>query len=213
MGDRLTDEQLTKLVAEATRLSERDELDREQIEQVLVDLDLSPDLLDDALTQMKRREALGVQSKRRRRWRWLGVAGALVVGGAIALSISNQRQYHQALTQVGTVQERVTLSQDARGQVRLVNRQDNPDVVYRVTLSDAPVDHRLSLSCQWTTPEGQVVRENRYQTRRITTPVWDTHCHYQLGSASPDGTWTVEMFLGDRSISRSTFEVQSFDVQ
>lgn len=208
MGDRLTDEQLAKVVAEATRLSGRDDLDREQIEQVLVDLDLSPDVLDDALVQMKRREALVVQEKRRRRWRWLGVSTTLVVGGAIALSVSNQHQYQQSLTQVEVVQERVTLSQDAGGQIQLVNRQNNPDVVYRVTLSDAPVDHKLSLSCQWTTPDGRVVRENRYQTRRITTPVWETHCHYQLGSASPDGMWTVEMFLGDRSISRSTFEVQ-----
>ena len=61
MSDRLTDEQLGKIVAEASRLSQQNELDTEQVKQVLTELNLSPDLLDDAMVQLQRREALAVQ--------------------------------------------------------------------------------------------------------------------------------------------------------
>lgn len=205
MSDRLTDEQLGKIVAEASRLSQQNELDTEQVKQVLTELNLSPDLLDDAMVQLQRREALAVQQ---RRIRWISIGVAIAVIGSIAwLGISRWR-YQTLLDQVGAVRDRITLSQDDGGQVQRVDRQNNPELYYRVTLSDAPVNRHLSLSCQWETPDGVVVRENRYQTRRISTPVWDTYCRYQIGSASPEGTWSVEMFLGDRSISNAQFEVQ-----
>ena len=205
MSDRLTDEQLGKLVAEASRLSQRDDLDTEQVNQVLADLNLSPDLLDDAKVQLQRREALAVQQ---RRIRWMSIGVAVAVIGSITWVGLNRWQYQTLVNQVGVVQDRVTLFKDDGGRVQQVNRHDNPELYYRVTLSDAPVNRHLSLSCQWETPDGDVIRENRYQTRRINTPVWNTYCRYQIGSESPEGTWTVEMFLGDRAISDARFEVQ-----
>jgi hypothetical protein len=70
------------------------------------------------------------------------------------------------------------------------------------------VGQRLSLSCNWIDPSGQIVHQNRYQTKEITTPIWNTFCRHNLGSEMPVGTWKVEAFLGDRRLSDATFEVQ-----
>jgi len=62
MNTKLTDEQLGELVAEVERLSDRrqGELDRKQVEDILQELNLPTDLLDEALVQLRRREALEV---------------------------------------------------------------------------------------------------------------------------------------------------------
>jgi hypothetical protein len=205
MSDRLTDEQLIKVVAEATRLSQQDEFNTEQVKEVLAELNLSPELLDDALAQLKRREALAT---RRRRMAWLSLGGAIALLGGLAIIGVTRWHYQQLVDQVEVVQDRLTLAQDDGGTVQRVNRQRNPELYYRVTLSDAPVNRTLSLSCEWTAPTGEVIRENRYKTQRITTSTWDTRCRHSIGPASPQGDWTVEMFVGDRPLSRNTFEVE-----
>jgi len=79
MNTRLTQEQLGELVAEVERLSDRRqaELDRQQVEEILQELNLPTDLLDEALVQLRRREALDVQQ---RRHRWI-LGGVAVVAG------------------------------------------------------------------------------------------------------------------------------------
>ena len=205
MNDRLTQEQLSKIVAEVSRIADRQEMDREQVEQVLVDLNLSPDLLDEAMMQLQRREALAVQ---RRRTTMIALTIALAVFAVVGYFAVDQWRYGRAIAQLSTVQDRLTYTEDDGGSLTQVNRQASPEIVYRVTLSNAPVDQRLSLSCQWEAPTGDILRENRYQTRRITTPTWNTYCRHQFGTASPEGTWTVRMQLGDRILSDETFEVR-----
>jgi len=205
MNDRLTQQQLSKIVAEVTRLSERQEMDREQVKQVLEELNLSPDLLDEAMVQLRRRDALEVEE---RRTTMIVLAIGLAVLAVLGFWGFNRWSWNRAIAQVTSVQDRITLSQDDGGSLAEVDRQSNPELVYRVTLSDAPVDRRLSLSCQWEAPTGEVLREKRYQTQRITTSTWDTFCRYQVGTASPAGTWNVRMQLGDRILSDESFEVR-----
>jgi len=103
MENRLTLQQLTKLVGEVERLSQRqqDELDRDQVQDILRELNLSPELLDEAMIQLQRKEALVVQ-QRRQRWIIGGAIASLVV--AIAAVTVFMQQKNQALTRVAVQQ-------------------------------------------------------------------------------------------------------------
>lgn len=207
MKQRLTQVQLEQVVAEVQRLSERQqaELDAEQVKGILQELNLPPELLEEAILQLHRREAL-VEQQRRRRWIIGSVIGliALLLLGVTVFTQSQQ----QLLTRVTAERDRITLVQDDGGDLSTVLRQTSGEVVYRVTLSDAPVGQKLSLSCNWMDPNGQIVHQNRYQTKEITTPVWNTICRHTIGSAAPVGRWEVQMLLGDRLLSDATFVVK-----
>ncbi len=205
MDRRLTDAQLQRLVAEVQRLSDRhrSELDAVEVQDILQQLDLSPEFLDDAMVQLKRQDALLVQ-QRRRCWLIAGVAGVVALGLASWLWLGSRQQ--QQLAQVVAQGDRITLSQDDGGNLSQVTPQaGGSELVYRLTLNDAPVGEQLALSCSWTDPDGQVVHQNQYRTKTITTAVWPTYCRYTVGPQSPKGNWTVEAFLGDRQLSDATF--------
>lgn len=207
MQQRLTPTQLEQVVAEVQKLSDRRqiELDTEQVKDILRTLDLPPELLDEALVQLQRHDALRVQQRRKH---WLigsaiGLGALLVVG--TTLFFQNQQQ---TLLQISAQRDRLTLTQDDGGNLTTIPRQINGEIFYRVTLSDAPVGQELSLSCNWIDPSGQIVHQNQYQTRTITTPVWTTYCRHTVGAAAPVGQWQVQMVLGDRLLSGATFNVE-----
>lgn len=206
MQERLTPDQLNQIIAEVQQLSDRqqDDLEAEEVRGILRELSLPPELLEDALVQLRRREALAEQ-RRRKGWVLGGVAVAialLLLGGTVFTQ--NQRR---SLARITAQQDRITLAQDDGGSLSRVTR-DGSELYYRITLADALVGQTLSLSCNWTDPSGQIVHQNRYQTQTITTPVWNTFCRHTLGSAAPAGTWRVESFLGDRPLSEESFEVE-----
>lgn len=207
MEERLTDNQLEKVVAEVQRLSQQREaeLDRDEVRKILQDLDLPPELLEEAMIQVQRREVLSIEQKRDR---WIMVGGIIFTVLAIIGVIVFTQHQQQIINRVTAQRDRVTLSQDNGGNLNSISRQTAGQVVYRVTLSDAPVGQKLTLSCNWIDPSGQIVHQNRYETKEITTPVWNTFCRYQLGMDSPVGNWKVEAFLGDRRLSDATFTVK-----
>jgi hypothetical protein len=207
MEQRLTQTQLEQVVREIQQLSERQqaELDAEQVRDILRELNLPPELLEEAMVQLHRREALAMQ-QRRNLWLFGSVVG-LVVLLLLGVIFFTQNQ-QQAIARVTVQQDRITLVQDDGGNLSTVSREANGEVFYRVTLSDAPVGQKLSLSCNWIAPGGQIVHQNHYQTKEINTSVWNTFCRYNLGSDAPVGTWKVEAFLGDRQMSNTTFCIQ-----
>lgn len=207
MKQRLTQVQLKQVVAEVQRLSERQqaELDAEQVRDILQELNLPPELLEEAVLQLYRREAL-VEQQRRNRWIVGSVIGSIVLL-LLGVTLLTQPQ-QQMLARVMADRDRLTLAQDDGGDLSAVLRQASDEVFYRVTLSDAPVGQKLSLSCNWIDPSGQIVHQNRYQTKEITTSVWNTVCRHTIGSAAPVGTWKVQMLLGDRRLSDATFVVK-----
>jgi hypothetical protein len=207
MEQRLTDAQLEKVVAEVQRLSERKqaELAPEEVREILRELNLPPEFLEEARVQLDRREALAIQQKRDR-WIISGFVG-LIFFSVIGFVVITQNQ-QQMTARVMAQRDRVTLAQDNGGNLSTIRRQNSGEIFYRITLSDAPVGQRLSLSCNWIDPSGEIVHQNRYQTKEITTPIWNTFCRHQLGSEMPVGTWKVEAFLGDRRLSDATFEVK-----
>ena len=204
---RLTQEQLSQIVTEVQGLQLRREaeLDQQQVKEILQELNLPPELLDEALIQLNRRQALEVQ-QRRNRWIISGVVAVVVV--VIASTIFFIQQQNSALSRVSAQQDRITLTQDISGDLKTISRQTNPDVFYRVTLKDAPLGKKLALSCNWIDPSGQIVKQNNYQTREIKTSVWDTQCRYTINPAATVGNWKVQMFLEGRQISDETFEVK-----
>lgn len=206
MEQRLTEDQLRKLVAEVDRLSEKrnEELTRTEVESILQEQGLPPELLDEAMTQMYRREALKTQ---RRRNRWTIGASAAFLLLAIAIGTGWFYQERQTMDRIVAQQDRVNLVLPDDGSSRpAVSRPAT--LYYHVRLENAPIGKKLDLSCDWLNPSGQVVKQTRYQTREITTAVWDTHCRYALGAGEAPGTWRVKMSLEGRQISDATFDVQ-----
>lgn len=207
MKQRLTQVQLDQVIAEVQRLSERQqaELDAEQVRGILQELNLPPDLLEEAMLQLHRREALAEQQ---RRYRWIvGSVVGLIALLLLGVTLFTQSQ-QQLLARVTAERDRITLAQDEGGDLSTVLRQGSGEVFYRVTLSEAPMGQKLSLSCNWIDPKGQIVHQNHYQTKEITTSVWNTVCRHTIGSAAPVGTWKVQMLLGDRLLSDATFVVK-----
>ncbi|MBD2569296.1 DUF3859 domain-containing protein [Anabaena lutea] len=206
MNQRLTQEQLNQIIAEVQGLQLRQEaeLDQQQVKDILKELNLAPELLDEALIQLGRRQALEVQ-QRRNKLIGFGVAGAVILG--IALTIFFNQQQASLLANVSAQQDRITLESN-NGNLKNVSRQSNSELFYRVTLKDAPIGKKLNLSCNWIDPSGQVVKQNNYQTREVKTSVWDTFCRYTINSTATAGNWKVEMFLDGRKISDETFVVQ-----
>lgn len=204
MNDRLTQAQFQKLVAEIERLQNRqqDELAPEQVREILQELNLSPDLLPDAIVQLQRREALEVQQRQRTKIILGTIAGLLfLVGGGFFFA----QQQQQAVDRVVAQSDQIVLA-PANQPVTVVNRPS--ELVYQVTLEQAPVGKTLALRCDWLDPAGTVVKQNRYETQPITTEVWPTRCRHQLDVAAPTGTWTVKLFQDDRRLSDQTFEVR-----
>ncbi|MCC2691607.1 DUF3859 domain-containing protein [Nodularia sp. LEGE 04288] len=207
MTQKLTTEQLTQIIAEVGNLqaSREAEIAPEEVKQILQELGLAPELLDEALVQMQRRQVLQVRQKRHRTIA-IGVIAAVAI--AITGTILTIQQHNSTLERVSTGSNRITLTQDDGADLRNITRQNSPEIFYRVTLKDAPVGQKLDLRCNWINPNGEIVHQNRYQTREIDKSIWNTHCRYTIGSASTPGRWKVQMFLQGRQLSETEFEVK-----
>lgn len=209
MEHRLSKEQLGQVVAEVTRLAQlrederRESFDREQVAEVLRELDLPVELIDDAMAQLQRREALAAE-QRRKPWLIVSIVlGLLLVLATLFFLLPGR---NNASDRVSADQPRITRVSDDGGNLQSVTR-DGQEVYYRITLRDVEPGDSLSLNCNWIAPDGKVFRQNAW-TITPNRPVWDTHCRCQLGPAAPKGEWKVEMSLGDRILSATTFQVE-----
>ncbi|MEQ9355942.1 DUF3859 domain-containing protein [Coleofasciculus chthonoplastes] len=202
--ERLTQDQLTQLVAEVDQLARRHEaeIDHQQVQQILQELNLPPELLDEALIQLRRRQALAVQQRRNR---WIGIGVGVAIVGAIAASTVFIVNRQRAIATVSVSQSCMTSNPQTCEPISDFNRQE---IVYRVTLQDTPVGQKLSLQCDWINPNGQIVHQNRYQTNKIDREVWSTYCRHTLGSTATLGDWQVQMRLGDRALDQKSFTVK-----
>lgn len=148
---------------------------------------------------------------RRSRWRTL----ALVVGVAalVVAGVFFYRHAH-ALDGVIATSGRLTTAADNGDEVAAVGRRAEPEVWYRVELEQVPLDATLDLRCEWLAPGGQVMRRNRYTTRRVDRAVWPTHARCHFRKDFPTGTWTVRLlidtkyFRKERLLIEKTFEVR-----
>ncbi len=206
MTQRLTQEQLSQIIAEVQGLQLRreSELDQQQVKEILQELNLSPEYLDEAMIQLSRRQALEVEQKRNR-WIVSGVVAALVV--VIASGIILYQQQGSLLSRISSQQDRITLASGNGENLKAISRQVNPEVYYRVTLKDAPLGQKLNLSCNWIDPSGKTIKQNSFTTKAVTTAVWDTRCRYTFPPSSSVGNWKVQMLLEGRLITEEQFTV------
>lgn len=210
MNNKLTPEQLNQLIAEVERISQTQEteLDSQQVKDILEELNLPTDNLDQALMQVRRREALKQQTKRHQMMMVGFGLGTVVVVGVVSLWFHQQKQAINAVY-ANPNQSRLTLERyDRVNHFDIIDSQDSPTVYYQVRLQQTPKGRQLTLGCNWINPLGQLAHQNRYQTRRIDKNVWNTRCRHHLGPTSPPGIWQVEMFLGDRILSEFEFTVK-----
>jgi hypothetical protein len=210
MTNRLTETQLARVVAEVTRLEQlredhqRQTLDRGQVNQILQELNLPTDLLDEAMAQLYRREALA-QQRRRKMW-----IAASIIAALLAILVASSffiSRRNAAFARIAAEPGRITRASDDGGHLQTITR-DGQDAVYHVVLREAPLGERLDLSCNWIDPSGRIFHQNRYQTRPTDKSVWPTACRCQIGTAAAKGAWRVEMSLGNRVVSATTFQVE-----
>ncbi|MFN0119988.1 MAG: DUF3859 domain-containing protein [Blastocatellia bacterium] len=208
--ERIRNEQVSQVVAEVTRLAQQREdlemstLERSQVEQLLAELNLPPDLIDDALAQLRRKEALAKEQKRRK----------LIIGGSalvVLLLLSgiwwSWSARSAAFARVTADIPRITRAMDDGGTLHLLTR-DGQDTAYHAILRDVPQGERLNLRCNWIDPNGAVFRQNTWTTSAVDKAAWPTSCKCQLGPAAPQGLWKVEMTLDGRTLSSTSFQVE-----
>ena len=207
MNQKLNGDQLEQVVAEVERLHQnrQEELNREQVQEILQELNLPGDLLDEALVQVQRRSALA-QQQRRHLWLGVGAIAGLVVilaGGAFWSYGTNQQ-----IAAISSYEDSLSLAVEKGRNIQEINRQDSPEVYYRVSIQNAPLGRKLSLQCDWLDPTGQIAHQNRYQTREIDKSVWPTHCSYRFPTEAKVGQWEVRLLIGKKLISSETFIVK-----
>jgi hypothetical protein len=204
MEQRLTTQQLEQIVGEVGRLAHRQqaELDRSQVQEILQELNLPPELLDEAMIQVQRKEALARERKRNTGIAIAGITAVAIMIVGTSLFSQNQTAKFSKIT---ASQDRVTLLQSGE---TLTTISKGSDLVYRVTLNDAPLDQKLNLTCNWLNPQGQITHTNRYDTKNITTAVWNTQCRYQMPAIAATGAWKVQILVGDRLLKQAPFEVK-----
>jgi hypothetical protein len=206
----LTPSQLEKIVGEVQRLSlqKEEELDRDRVQEILAELDLAPDLLDEAIVQLQRREALEVQKKRN----FLIVSGFTIVAlVAIAGVFFLSQQRAGELAKISVREDVITKFENLNAigaKVNTVDKKAKEQLFYHVTLKDAPVGKKLSLGCDWLNSKGEVVKQNRYQTKEVNTPLWNTRCQYQLPDNAASGKWQVKLLLDGKQLSDESFIVK-----
>ena len=205
MEQRLTTQQLEQIVGEVGRLANRQqaELDRSEVEKILVELNLPPELLDEAMIQVQRKEALAKERKRNIGIAIAGVTSLVMLVVGTSLFFQNKAS---TIAKISVSQDRISFVRDGGENLNPVAK--GAEIVYRVTLNDAPVGETLNLTCNWLDAAGKVIHTNRYQTKNITTPVWNTSCRYQIPLDAASGAWKVEIRAGDRSLKQMPFEVK-----
>lgn len=207
MQKRLTPKQVSQIVAEVDRLSQQrqSEIEVEELQQILQELNLPDDLLDEAVMQVYRKQALDKQ-KQRNRW---------IIAGLVAVTLSTvaaiffvQQQHESALERITGHNPRIGFRHNDSTTVEEINLQNSPEVFYNVTLEDAPVGKQLELGCNWLDPSRQIAHQSNWKTKTITNKIWNTHCRYKFNQNAPTGNWIVQMTLGDEVIISKNFIVK-----
>jgi hypothetical protein len=204
MEQRLTTQQLEQIVGEVGRLAHRQqaELDRTQVQEILQELNLPPELLDEAMIQVQRKEALAKELKRNKGIAIVGITAVAIIFVGTSLFFQNQTD---KISKITASQDRVTLIQDGNNSTPI---KQGSELSYQVTLKDAPINEKLNLTCNWLNPQGQITHTNRYDTKNITTAIWNTQCRYQIPTSAATGAWKVQILVGDRLLKQAPFEVK-----
>ncbi len=200
-------EELALIIAEIERLSQSEEnlINRQELVEILRELNLPVERLDEALLAVERKKNL---VKQRQKIILISTIFIMILTSGIFYVGIRRQQYQQDLANMTAIDSRITLEEDDKNNLEIISRQNSPRLHFRVTFQDTPVGKPLSLGCDWVNPEGKIIHQNRYQTRIVEKEIWHTRCRYRLGNTSIPGTWQVKMFSGDRLLKEQTFQVE-----
>jgi hypothetical protein len=153
---------------------------------------------DEGLTR-ERSEA--AQRRRRTPLVVAAVAGVALLAGLGAFT--SQRRKAAALARMTVSQASVsaTFTGQATTQFR---RTEQPEIVLRVVLKDAPLGQEVPLACEWLGPDGKATNESSWTTAAIAHDLWKTHCKMKVDAATATGSWTVRFSQGGRELARQT---------
>ena len=205
MPENLTQEQFNQVIAEIQKISDQGggSVTIDQAREILQEMNLPSELLQEALLQVKRKQAQAEQN----RLNFIVVGGAiLILTVAVIGTLFWQSQQSQVLEQVKSQSGKITLAVSKDKSVQVISPPN--EIAYSVILENAPVGQTLSMGCNWSNPQGITAHQNRYQTKQITTVIWNTQCKYKLDSGAALGKWQVTMLINDRPLSTTTFEVK-----
>lgn len=218
----LTESEVARVVAEVTRqaqlrnLNERQVLDRQQVVQILEELNLPSELLDPAMSELERRDAEAAtlarqeEAVRASRRRKILLAGAVLAAVIMVILIAGtfiQRRNSTFAAIVAAEPGRITHAPDDGGSLKSITR-DGKEIHYRVKLDRVPLSENLSLQCNWIDPAGRIVKTNSWQTKTTDKTLWETSCRNIIGTAVDPGQWRVEMLLDGRVLSHTEFRVE-----
>lgn len=206
MSRKLSQEELQKVIAEVTRLVEKKEqnLDRQEVVKILDELNLPSELLDEAMTEISRRE---IKQRAQRKGVVIAVAVAAVVAAACFFFISTASVRNTEMGKIQATSARLTSAVDDGSDTTTVHT-DGKEIFLRITLQNVPLNERLSMRTDWIDPAGKVFKQNSWQTKPTTATVWETHSKVVIGDAANRGDWLVRVFLGDRFLTEKKFKVE-----
>lgn len=206
MSRKLTQDELQKVIAEVTRLVEKKEenLDRQEVVKILDELNLPSDLLDEAMTEISRRE---IKQRAQRKNVAIAIAVTAIIATACFLFFSTASMKNAEMAKIEATSTRITGAVDDGSDAATVHT-DGKEVFLRITLQNVPLNERLSVRTDWIEPGGKTYKQNRWQTKPTTSTVWETHSKAVIGDAAPRGDWLVRVFLGDRLLIEKKFKVE-----
>jgi len=201
----LSEKELIRLVEEVSKLDlERKQmLDKSQVSQILKEMDLSDDLLDEAMVRLDEKRA--VEKKKRIVF---SVTAAVAAVAIIALSSTlwMSSNYAGQLAKVTAADTRITTEVQSSADLSVVTA-GNGTIFAQVTLHDVPLGTRLPMRVEWIDPSGTVFRENTWQTKPTDKQTWQTHAKVDLPTSVAKGDWVAKFLLGDRIVATKTFVV------
>lgn len=160
--------------------------------------------------------ARALEQERRRRQLTAAALGGLVLSAVAVGGLAYGRR-HARRDAVRGGPAHLALDREGPA-IWAVQRGGPAPVWFIVLLHDAPVGERLSLECDWDSPEqppdGQKsgdapppARHNAYETQSIDRPDWPTWCQQRFGADAAPGRWHVRMSLDGRELASASFEV------
>lgn len=205
MEQKLSEKEVVRLVAEVSKMdAERQQmLDKAQVAQILRDLDLSEDMLDEAMIRLEQSRA---EEKRKKSQMQIGMIGVVLAVVSLVTIFGVNMTHNNELAAITASQTRIASQSAPTADVNVVNAGGGM-IEAHVTLQNVPQGQRIPMRAKWIDPTGVVFHENSWQTKPAQGSTWDTHAKCDITGGAAKGNWLVKFFVGDREVASKPFVV------
>jgi hypothetical protein len=205
MQEKLSEKEVVRLVAEVSKLDEekRQSLDRDQVAEILREMDLPEEHLDEAMVRLRESK---FKEKEQRRTAGLLVAVVTVAVIGIGAIMFQNTTYNAGVANITANSAHLSAQSATAAEIADVTAGSGTTFA-SVTLQNVPQGMRVPMRAKWIQPDGTIYHENRWQTKPADTATWTTHAKANIGVGAPKGQWTVEFIVGDRTVTTKKFVV------